>query len=125
MHHRRFSLTDQVGEKGRYETPPTSDLYRLLWINPGSSSHMDEVRPGIYIGDLYAAKDKPMLQALNISHVLNAADGKYNVNTGASYYRGTNIEYLGVEAFDMSNFDISPFFNSAAKFIKTAMSTPG
>lgn len=73
----------------------------------------------------YAAKDRSLLQALNISHVLNAAHGKFNVNTGASFYRGTNITYHGVEAFDMPTFDMSPFFYSAAKFIKTAVNNPG
>ncbi|KAK3529353.1 hypothetical protein QTP70_029338, partial [Hemibagrus guttatus] len=119
------SLSGQMGEKGRYETPPSSELHRLLWLKPDTSNHLDEVRPGIYIGDLYAAKDRPMLQALNISHVLNAAHGKYNVNTGPSYYRGTNITYHGVEAFDTPSFDMSPFFYSAAKYIKNALSTPG
>ncbi|XP_056626750.1 dual specificity phosphatase 29-like [Triplophysa dalaica] len=109
----------------RYETPPGSELQRLLWIKPGSSSHLDEVRPGIYIGDMYAAKNKRLLQSLKITHVLNAAHGKFNVNTGVSYYRDTNITYHGVEAFDMSSFDLSPFFYSSAKFIKSAMSTPG
>ncbi|KAL7856466.1 hypothetical protein SRHO_G00153650 [Serrasalmus rhombeus] len=114
----------KMGE-GRYETPPASELQRLLWIKPGSSGHLDEVRPGIYIGDMYAAKDKQLLKGLKITHVLNAAHGKYNVNTGASYYRDTNISYHGVEAFDMPSFDLSPFFYSAAKFIKDALSIPG
>lgn len=73
----------------------------------------------------YAAKDKHLLQSLNITYVLNAAHGKFSVNTGASFYRDTKISYHGVEAFDMPSFDLSPFFYSAAKFIKTAMSTPG
>nr|XP_055032334.1 dual specificity protein phosphatase 13-like [Misgurnus anguillicaudatus]XP_055032335.1 dual specificity protein phosphatase 13-like [Misgurnus anguillicaudatus] len=111
--------------EGKYQTPPASELQRLLWLKPGTSSRMDEVRPGIYIGDMYAAKDKHMLQALQITHVLNAAHGKFNVNTGVSYYRDTDIKYHGVEAFDTPSFDISPFFYSAAKFIKSAMSTPG
>lgn len=79
---------------------------------------------GIHVCFRYAAKDRTLLQGLNISHVLNAAHGKYNVNTGASFYRGTNITYHGVEAFDMPSFDMSPFFYSAAAFIKKALSTP-
>uniref|UniRef100_A0A8C2A2K6 Dual specificity protein phosphatase n=1 Tax=Cyprinus carpio TaxID=7962 RepID=A0A8C2A2K6_CYPCA len=113
------------GGNGRYQTPPASELQRLLWVKPGASGHLDEVRPGIYIGDMYAAKDKHLLQSLNITYVLNAAHGKFSVNTGASFYRDTKISYHGVEAFDMPSFDLSPFFYSAAKFIKTAMSTPG
>lgn len=72
----------------------------------------------------YAAKDKSLLQSLKITHVLNAAHGKFNVNTGLSYYRDTSITYHGVEASDMPSFDLSPFFYSAAKFIKSALSTP-
>ncbi|XP_039472724.1 dual specificity phosphatase 29-like [Oreochromis aureus] len=73
---------------------------------------------------LYAAKDKRTLQAHRITHVLNAADGKFNVNTGPSFYRDTAITYHGVEAFDMPSFDLSPFFYPAANFIKSALSSP-
>lgn len=72
----------------------------------------------------YAAKDKRTLQAHHITHVLNAADGKFNVNTGASFYRDTRITYHGVEAFDMPSFNLSPFFYPAAYFIKNALSSP-
>ncbi|XP_053720800.1 dual specificity phosphatase 29-like [Synchiropus splendidus] len=108
----------------RYETPPASELQRLMWTKKGTSGHLDEVQPRIYIGDMYAAKDKRTLQALHITHVLNAADGKFNVNTGSSFYRDTRITYHGVEAFDMATFNLSPFFYPAANFIKNAMSSP-
>lgn len=72
----------------------------------------------------YAAKDKRTLQAHHITHVLNAADGKFNVNTGPSFYRDTKITYHGVEAFDMPSFNLSPFFYPAANFIKNALSLP-
>ncbi|XP_062383070.1 dual specificity phosphatase 29-like isoform X1 [Sardina pilchardus] len=117
--------TGTNGGGNGYETPSASDLQRLMWVKKGTSAHMDEVVPRIYIGDMYAAKDKRLLQGHNISYVLNAAHGKYNVNTGASFYRDTKITYHGVEAFDMSSFDLSPFFYSAATFIKNAMDTPG
>lgn len=110
---------------GRYETPPATELHRLMWTKKGgSNNHLDEVYPGIFIGDMYAAKDKRGLQSYMITHVLNAADGKFNVNTGASFYRDTKITYFGVEAFDMSTFDLSPFFYPAANFIKSALSSP-
>ncbi|KAI5103666.1 hypothetical protein C0J45_7247 [Silurus meridionalis] len=125
MRRSRISLSDQVGEKGKYETPPISELHMLMWKKLGKREHIDEVRPGIYIGDQYAAKDKSLLKALNISHVLNAAHGKYKVNTGESFYSGTNITYHGVEASDTHSFDISAYFYSAAEFIKSAVSTPG
>uniref|UniRef100_A0A8D3CSM6 Dual specificity protein phosphatase n=1 Tax=Scophthalmus maximus TaxID=52904 RepID=A0A8D3CSM6_SCOMX len=117
-------LASPGGADGRYETPPASELQRLMWTKNGSSNHLDEVQPRIYIGDMYAAKDKRTLQARHITHVLNAADGKFNVNTGQSFYRDANITYHGVEAFDMPSFNLSPFFYRAASFIKNALSAP-
>ncbi|XP_020351201.1 dual specificity protein phosphatase 13 isoform X3 [Oncorhynchus kisutch] len=78
----RSCLGGSEGAESRYETPPASELQRLMWTKPGTSDHMDEVQPRIYIGDMYAAKDKRTLRTHHITHVLNAADGKFNVNTG-------------------------------------------
>ncbi|XP_066549748.1 dual specificity protein phosphatase 13B-like [Amia ocellicauda] len=109
----------------RYEPPQVPELQRLLWVRGGVSGHVDQVWPKIYIGDMWTAKDKRWLQSFNITHILNAADGKYNVCTGASYYKDMNIKYHGVKAFDSSSFDMSPFFYSAAQFIKEAISSTG
>ncbi|CAL8261340.1 unnamed protein product [Arctogadus glacialis] len=113
-----------LGTNGRYETPQASELQRLMWTKNGASGHLDQVQPRIYVGDMYAAKDKRCLLAHRITHVLNAADGKFNVNTGARFYRDTKITYHGVVAFDMPTFDMSPFFAPAANFIRNALSTP-
>ncbi|KAJ8406737.1 hypothetical protein AAFF_G00296530 [Aldrovandia affinis] len=43
--------------EGRYETPSAYDLQRLMWVRSGASSHLDEVRPRIYIGDIMAVKE--------------------------------------------------------------------
>ncbi|KAJ8013510.1 hypothetical protein DPEC_G00030530 [Dallia pectoralis] len=115
---------DSVGAGCRYETPPASELQRLMWTKLGSSGHMDEVQPRIYIGDMYAARDKRALQGHNITYVLNAADGRFNVNTGADFYRDANITYYGMEAYDTPSFNLSRFFYSAAEFIKTALNSP-
>lgn len=77
-----------------------------------------------FVSFRHAAKDKRSLQAHLVTHVLNAADGKFNVNTGPSFYRDTKITYYGVEAFDMPSFNLSPFFHPAANFIRTALSSP-
>ncbi|XP_026206514.1 dual specificity phosphatase DUPD1-like [Anabas testudineus] len=121
---RGFScLASPEGASCRYETPLASELHRLMWTKKGTSNHLDEVYPRIYIGDMYAAKDKSTLQAHHITHVLNAAHGKFSVNTGPSFYRDTQITYHGVEAFDMPSFNLSPFFYPAANFIKNALPT--
>ncbi|KAM9838009.1 dual specificity phosphatase 29 [Aulostomus maculatus] len=112
------------GSDDRYETPPASELQRLMWTRRETNNHLDEVQPGIYIGDKYAATNKRTLQAHHITHVLNAADGKFNVNTGPSFYRDTKITYHGVEAFDMPSFNLTPFFYPAADFIRNALISP-
>jgi hypothetical protein len=53
--------------------------------------------------------------------VLNAAHGRWNVDTGPDYYRDMAIEYHGVEADDVPTFDLSVFFYSAAAFIDAAL----
>ncbi|XP_061765724.1 dual specificity protein phosphatase 13B-like isoform X1 [Nerophis ophidion] len=119
------SLESPEGGPSRYESPPASELQRLMWTKKGSESHhMDQVQSRIYLGDMRAAKDKRSLQAHRISHVLNAAHGKFNVNTGAAFYRDTKITYHGVEAFDMVTFNLTPFFYPAADFIKRALGSP-
>lgn len=73
----------------------------------------------------WAARSKTTLQSLNITHILNAADGPYSINTGAKYYKDLQIEYYGVEAFDDPSFDLSIFFYDAANFIGKALNTSG
>lgn len=73
----------------------------------------------------WAARSKTTLQSLNITHILNAADGPYSINTGAKYYADLQIEYYGVEAFDDPSFDLSTFFYDAANFIGKALNSPG
>ncbi|NXA14354.1 DS13B phosphatase, partial [Sapayoa aenigma] len=108
-----------------YETPELSDLQRLLWFRGGSDNHVDQVWPNIYLGDAWAARSKTTLQSLNITHILNAADGPYSINTGAKYYEDLQIEYYGVEAFDDPSFDLSIFFYDAANFIGKALNSSG
>ncbi|NXT03459.1 DS13B phosphatase, partial [Jacana jacana] len=119
------SPTSSVGSRASYETPALSDLQRLLWLREGSDNHVDQVWPNIYLGDAWAARSKTTLQSLNITHILNAADGPYSINTGAKYYKDLQIEYYGVEAFDDPSFDLSIFFYDAANFIDKALNTSG
>uniref|UniRef100_A0A663LIV5 Dual specificity protein phosphatase n=1 Tax=Athene cunicularia TaxID=194338 RepID=A0A663LIV5_ATHCN len=108
------------GTGSSYETPALSDLQQLFWFRGGSDNHVDQVWPNIYLGDA-----KTTLQSLNITHILNAADGPYSINTGAKYYKDLQIEYYGVEAFDDPSFDLSIFFYDAANFIGKALNTSG
>lgn len=73
----------------------------------------------------WAARSITTIQSLNITHILNAADGPYSINTGAKYYKDLQIEYFGIEAFDDPSFDLSIFFYDAANFIGKALNTSG
>ncbi|XP_041116976.1 dual specificity protein phosphatase 13-like [Polyodon spathula] len=112
---------DKQASKDKYETPSISELQCLLMENRKSTGHVNEVWPNIYIGDAYAARDKRTLLNLGITHIVNAAQGICQVNTGAKYYRDTQMHYLGVEADDEPEFDLSPFFYPTAKFISAGL----
>ncbi|NXH45493.1 DS13B phosphatase, partial [Dicaeum eximium] len=123
MPHTRNSSS--LSSSTSYEPPALSDLQQLLWLRGGSDNHVDQVWPNLYLGDAWAARSKTTLQSLNITHILNAADGPYSINTGAKYYADLQIEYYGVEAFDDPSFDLSIFFYDAANFIGKALNSPG
>ncbi|KAK7930785.1 hypothetical protein WMY93_007180 [Mugilogobius chulae] len=116
----------QVDPDSDYITPGTLDLEQLFWAGSGAQyMHVDQVWPNIYIGDEKTALEVEGLRELGITHVLNAAEGKFNnVLTGASYYSDSNIQYLGVEADDKPTFNISQYFCSTTEFIHEALRDP-
>lgn len=61
--------------------------------------------------------------------MVNTACGKNKslslVNTSEGFYKESGIKFLGIEAFDMSTFLISPYFDSAANFIEEAVKNHG
>ncbi|CAL8282897.1 unnamed protein product [Merluccius merluccius] len=112
-------------EEPGYETPPTHDLLGLLLRNRRPPGPFHQVWPGLFVGDVATAKDKVLLGALGVTHVLNAADGPQHIDTGACFYGDTDIVYYGVEAADHKGFDLSPFFGPAAQFIHDALAQKG
>ncbi|XP_016079488.1 PREDICTED: dual specificity phosphatase DUPD1-like [Miniopterus natalensis] len=115
----------EEGEEEGYCTPGAFELERLFWKGSPQYTHVNEVWPQLYIGDEATALDRYGLQKAGFTHVLNAAHGRRNVDTGPDYYRGMAIAYHGVEADDVPAFDLSVFFYSAAAFIDEALSLPG
>ncbi|XP_065815505.1 dual specificity phosphatase 29-like [Labrus bergylta] len=116
----------QVDPDSDYITPGTLDLEQMFWSGTGAQyAHVDQVWPRIYIGDEKTALEFSGLRDLSITHVLNAAEGKFNnVLTGAEYYSDMDIQYYGVEADDKPTFNISQFFRPAAQFIHEALGHP-
>lgn len=69
------------------------------------------------------ALERQGLRDLGVTHVLNAAEGKWNnVLTGAEYYSDMDIQYFGVEADDKPTFNMSQYFSAAAQFVHEALS---
>nr|XP_018891001.2 dual specificity protein phosphatase 13 isoform X2 [Gorilla gorilla gorilla] len=108
-----------------YQPPTLASLQRLLWVRQAATlNHIDEVWPSLFLGDAYAARDKSKLIQLGITHVVNAAAGKFQVDTGAKFYRGMSLEYYGIEADDNPFFDLSVYFLPVARYIRAALSVP-
>ncbi|XP_011482814.1 dual specificity phosphatase DUPD1 isoform X2 [Oryzias latipes] len=69
----------QVDPDSDYITPGTLDLEQLFWSGPTAQyAHVNQVWPRIYLGDEKTALERPALKDLGITHVLNAAVGKWN-----------------------------------------------
>ncbi|CAL8336371.1 dual specificity protein phosphatase 26 [Gadus morhua] len=99
------------------------ELERLLFTGKAICSHADEVWPKLYIGDQHSAENLADLSLQRITHVLNAAQCRRHA--GADLYKGTSITYMGIEARDSCNFDLSPNFQRAACFIDGALGRGG
>ncbi|XP_072229008.1 dual specificity protein phosphatase 13B-like [Leuresthes tenuis] len=112
-------------EESKYQTPPTCDLLSRLLKNRRPTGAVNEVWPNLFIGNAVTAQDKILLANLQITHVVNAADGPRHIDTGPCFYKGTNILYHGIEAPDCKDFDLSPFFTETADFIHKALSQKG
>ncbi|XP_066986331.1 uncharacterized protein [Macrobrachium rosenbergii] len=84
---------------------------------------MEEVYPGLYIGNQHAALDKSFLKHSGITHILNAASGKESdfVNTSNKYYQDIDIKFLGLKVSDSPKVRIFQFFKPTFHFIKNAL----
>jgi protein-tyrosine phosphatase len=89
----------------------------------GCRNLLDEVYPGIFVGDRHAAQKTDFLKRVGITHILNAAEGTRvrTVNTGKDYYTSSNIEYLGLELLDNETEVISQYLHPALQFIYKAV----
>ncbi|NXV74503.1 DS13B phosphatase, partial [Atlantisia rogersi] len=120
----RSASSGTPGSRSSARTPSLEELRRLLWTRTHPTGHVDEVWPNLYVGDLYVARDKAQLSRMGISHVVNAAAGKFRINTGPKFYRDLPVDYYGIEAEDNPNFDLSIYFYPVARYIRAALNSP-
>ncbi|NXD11209.1 DS13B phosphatase, partial [Nothocercus nigrocapillus] len=120
----RSASRQTTGVQSSYETPSLEELRRLLWTRTHPTGHVDEVWPNLYVGDLYVARDKAELSRMGISHVVDAAAGRFRIDTGPKFYKDLPADYYGVEAEDNPDFDLSIYFYPVARYIRAALKTP-
>ncbi|NWW86209.1 DS13B phosphatase, partial [Rhynochetos jubatus] len=120
----RSGSSRTAGRQSSAETPTLDELRRLLWTRTCPMGHVDEVWPNLYVGDLYVARDKAQLSRMGISHVVNAAAGRFRIDTGPKFYKDLLVDYYGVEAEDNPNFDLSIYFHPVARYIRAALNSP-
>ncbi|XP_076442865.1 dual specificity protein phosphatase 3-like [Babylonia areolata] len=116
--------------EGEDKAPPCTpeELEAIITAPTGGmllepSTAYDEIVPGLFIGEGDSAQKLVLMGNLGVTHVLNAAVGntKYHVNTNVEKYKKHNISFMGIEATDFMNFDLSPFFGQAADYIADSL----
>uniref|UniRef100_A0A8D0FVU2 Dual specificity protein phosphatase n=1 Tax=Strix occidentalis caurina TaxID=311401 RepID=A0A8D0FVU2_STROC len=110
----RSASSRTPGSQSNARTPSLEELRRLLWTRAHPTGHVDEVWPNLYVGDL----------RMGISHVVNAAAGRFHIDTGPKFYKDLPADYYGVEAEDNPNFDLSIYFYPVARYIRAALNSP-
>ncbi|NWJ07718.1 DS13B phosphatase, partial [Crypturellus undulatus] len=120
----RSASRQTTGVQSSCETPSLEELRRLLWTRTHPTGHVDEVWPNLYVGDLYVARDKAQLSRMGISHIVDAAAGRFRIDTGPKFYKDLPADYYGIEAEDNPNFDLSIYFYPVARYIRAALKTP-
>ncbi|XP_008417362.1 dual specificity protein phosphatase 26-like [Poecilia reticulata] len=99
------------------------ELERLLFTGKAIISHADEVWPSLYIGDQHSAENLADLSRHCFTHILNAAHSKRKGQP--TMYEQMKITYMGIEAHDSCNYDMSINFQEAADFIHRGLNTRG
>lgn len=113
--------------------PPTivgkrvNDANEVVELVSLPSKRVDEVYPGVFLGDYTVAESKSSLKNLNVTHVLNCAQGhgNHSVPTDEYFYKGTGMKFYGIPAVDHPGFDLSQYFHQAAEFINACLTLGG
>ncbi|XP_030297312.1 inactive dual specificity phosphatase 27-like [Sparus aurata] len=123
---RRRQAQATLGHSAQEEDAPSlTELRQILWTDRKPVAPVDQVWPNLYVGDESVARDKTTLSSLGVTHVLNAAAGRHRINTGQQFYSDLKVDYHSVEAADHPEFDLRPFFKSAAQFMDSALKRNG
>lgn len=98
-----------------------------LWPSGGiqvyPTEDMDEVYPGLFLGDASSASDIDRLLRLDVGYVLNSAHGHdSSLNLlqvhSEETYSGAGLAFLGVPALDMTSYPLDGHFRETTRFIQ-------
>lgn len=112
------------------------------------SEPVNQVYPGLWLGDAPTALSTYKLNQLGITHVVNVAQApmisqypppaagdppKWQdwgsvggfVRTSEAYYKHVGMDFLGIPAYDTITFNLSRYFYQAADFIDSALRANG
>jgi len=105
-----------VAESEMTDDRCTSCHARATVSSEFTAGHIDEIIPGLYLGDITAATDKAILQKFGISHLVDAS--------GHNYVRLDTILYKEVHVVDCEGADIAQYFEEVNAFIAAARADP-
>ncbi|XP_064105275.1 uncharacterized protein LOC135214824 [Macrobrachium nipponense] len=88
---------------------------------------IDEVYPGLYIGNQHAALNKAFLKEAGITHILNAAQGEGIdfTETNDDFYKDLDISFLGIKIPDSPYVRIAHIFTNTYSFIEGCLRSGG
>mmetsp|Transcript_152 Transcript_152/g.203 ORF Transcript_152/g.203 Transcript_152/m.203 type:complete len:195 (-) Transcript_152:74-658(-) len=91
-----------------------------LWMYPPSNVPFNahEIIDGLWLGDMEAAFNAPELEKRGITHVVT-------VIIGASPPFPKKFEYRTIQAIDIKQEDLTPYFDDIVEFIHSAISSGG
>ncbi|KAJ1144465.1 hypothetical protein NDU88_010763 [Pleurodeles waltl] len=112
-----------AGRGGREQPPSIPEMETFMEKCSAPLRHVDQVWPGLYLGDAVIANNLDVLNEMGITHVLNAAHCSWDCK-GEQVVYGQGIHYYGITAEDCPDFNLSLYFHTAAEYIHTALSDP-
>ncbi|EFC47604.1 predicted protein, partial [Naegleria gruberi] len=75
----------------------------------------------LYLGDFQNGSEMSQLQALGITHIIDATNEHYSEETA----KELSINYLPIDIWDIEKADISQYFESTNEFIQSAKDQNG
>lgn len=112
----------ELQEIFRHTQYDTSSYFRIV-EDIKYNVECDEVYPNLFVGNAEAAENLEYLKKIGITHVVNMAEE--DVDTDASTYEDTAIQYLGIAIVDWASSKIDAHFQNVSKFIENGIKTGG